>query len=60
VTQLTNHSAASYLAVELEKLQQEAGNDACDADEEIDDDEEDVCCAGLGEDKRCRIHHWSD
>ena len=41
----------SYLAVELKELKQEAGDDARDANEQVDDDEEDVSCARLREDK---------
>ena len=44
----------------LEHLQKEAGDDACDTDEKVDDDEEDISGAWLVEDKRSWVHHRSD
>ena len=46
-----------YLAVLLEEFQEEAGDDAGDAYEQIDDDEEDVRSARLSEHERRRVHH---
>ena len=47
------------LVVELEDLQQVAGDEAGDADEEVDHNEEDVCRARLFKHKRRWIHHGS-
>jgi len=49
--------AILYLAVELEEFEQEAGDDAGDADEEVDDNEEDVGGARFSEHERRRVHH---
>ena len=43
-----------------EDFQQEAGDDAGDAGEEVDDDQADVGRAGLVEPERGRVHHWGD
>jgi len=47
-TQLST-TVASYLAVDLEEFQEEAGNDARDTNEQVDDNEEDVSSAWLSE-----------
>jgi len=40
-----------YLAVKLEQFEQKAGDDACDSNEEVDDNEEDVSSAWFSEHK---------
>lgn len=42
------------------ELQDECGNAAVDADEEIDGGEDHVSSAGNWEDEGCRVHQWSD
>ena len=44
----------------LEHLKQKAGDDACDTDEEVDDDEEYVGSTRLIEHKGCGVHHRGD
>lgn len=48
----------TYLAYG-ENLQHETGHNACDAGEEVDDDEEDISNTRLLEPERHWIHDWS-
>ena len=46
--------------VMLEELQQERGDGGRDADEEVDDDEEDIGCAGNLKPEGGRVHDGCD
>ena len=48
------------LIIELENLQQVAGDETCDANEQVDDDQEDVGSAWFFKDERGWVHHGSD